>query len=85
MMVTKQEVEKVKDEEIKELKTRLEASDIQIQNCDKQYEVMKEMEAKIREQETVISKMKADKEVIDSKMERIDLENKRLKEELELS
>lgn len=28
MMVTKQEVEKVKDEEIKELKTRLEASDI---------------------------------------------------------
>lgn len=30
MMVTKQEVEKVKDEEIKELKTRLEASDIQI-------------------------------------------------------
>ena len=85
MMVTKQEVEKVKDEEIKELKTRLEASDIQIQNCDKQYEVMKEMEAKIREQETVISKMKADKEVKDSKMERIDLENKRLKEELELS
>lgn len=85
MMVTKQEVEKVKDEEIKELKTRLEASDIQIQNCDKQFEVMKEMEAKIREQETVISQMKADKEVIDSKMERIDLENKRLKEELELS
>ena len=46
---------------------------------------MKEMQAKIREQETVISQMKADKEVIDSKMERIDLENKRLKEELELS
>ena len=29
MMVTKQEVEKVKDEEIKELRTRLEASNIQ--------------------------------------------------------
>lgn len=46
---------------------------------------MKEMEAKAREQETVISQMKADKEVTDSKLERIELENKRLKEELELS
>ena len=46
---------------------------------------MKEMEAKAREFETVISKMKADKEVTDSKFERIELENKRLKEELELS
>lgn len=35
MMVTKQEVEKVKDNEIKELKTRLEASDMEIQNNEK--------------------------------------------------
>ena len=43
------------------------------------------MEAKIREQETTISQMKADKDVMDSKLGRIEMENKRLKEELELS
>ena len=81
MMVTKQEMEKVHQEEVNLLNDQIEERENKEKNLEEELLSQQKLLDKIRELENDKLRFKADSEILESKTERLELENKRFKEE----
>lgn len=85
MLVTKSEVEKAKGEEIAVLKERIEALETEKSHVVEQLGRATSAENEKSSQEAEASALKAEVSLFRSKCERLEVENRRLKQELEIS
>ena len=81
MMVTKNEVEKVKAEEIERLRRQVEAAEEMNRELRDRLSVMDTIQEDNREHLNDKVRIKADNEILESKLQRLLIANKQLKEE----
>ena len=81
MMVTKNEVEKVKAEEIERLRKQVEAAEEMNRELRDRLSVMDTIQEDNREHINDKVRIKADNEILESKLQRLLIANKQLKEE----